>query len=189
MTAFEISVLDFIQTLRTPLMDRFMSAFTHLGDAGIFWIVFTLVLIAIPVTRKMGSVLAIALVYDLFICNIILKNLFARPRPFFENPDITLLIKTPSEYSFPSGHAATAFTIFFGILFFKEGKKLLGLEIFVLIMGIVLSYSRLYLYVHFPTDIIGGIFIGLLCGFLGNKTVELITQRSALSYVHYTNRQ
>lgn len=175
MTAIELGILDWIQTLHTPFLDAFMSAFTKLGDAGIIWILLTLVLLLFPKTRKTGLVLMAALLVDVVLCNGILKNLVARTRPFDVNTAISLLVAKPRDFSFPSGHTAASFASIAALYLVNRDGTRLGVPVRLtnilwkaaLVVGCLLAFSRLYLYVHFPTDILGGILVGILSGYLG----------------------
>lgn len=160
--SIEFSILDFLQTIHTPLLDKIMILFTHLGDQGFIWVCLTLVLLLIPKTRKIGVILLISLILDTLVCNVFLKNIFMRPRPCTINPNISLLIPKPQDYSFPSGHTAASFTIVSVLCLLKQRK----LFIISVIVACLIAFSRMYLYVHFPSDIIGGIFVGILCGFI-----------------------
>lgn len=166
----EIEILNLIQSIRTPLLDTFMSNITKLGNAGIIWIMLTIVLILIPKTRKSGLILAIALIVDLILCNGILKPLIARTRPFDVNTAIQLIVAKPHDYSFPSGHTAASFTAV--IALYLAGEKRLWKV--ALVLAILIAFSRLYLYVHYPTDVLGGIITGAIAGYLGYRlTVKL----------------
>lgn len=175
MTAIELGILDWIQTLHTPFLDAFMSAFTKLGDAGIIWILLTLVLLLFPKTRKTGLVLMAALLVDVVLCNGILKNLVARTRPFDVNTAVSLLVAKPHDFSFPSGHTAASFASIAALYLVNRDGTRLGAPVRLtnilwkaaLVVGCLLAFSRLYLYVHFPTDILGGILVGILSGYLG----------------------
>ncbi len=175
MTAIELGILDWIQTLHTPFLDAFMSAFTKLGDAGIIWILLTLVLLLFPKTRKTGLVLMAALLVDVVLCNGILKNLVARTRPFDVNTAVSLLVAKPHDFSFPSGHTAASFASIAALYLVNRDGTRLGVPVrstnilwkAALVVGCLLAFSRLYLYVHFPTDILGGILVGILSGYLG----------------------
>lgn len=160
-TQWDFSVLDAISSLRTPFLDNFFSAVTHLGDTGIVWIVLALILLCIRKTRPLGVCMALALIFDLLLCNLCLKPLVDRPRPFALR-EITLLIAPPSEASFPSGHTAASFAAA-GVLAMRKSK----LAIPALILASIIAFSRLYLYVHFPTDVLGGILVGMICALLG----------------------
>lgn len=177
MTAIELGILDWIQTLRTPFGDAFLSVFTKLGDAGIIWIILTLVLLLIPKTRRTGLILMAALLVDVILCNGILKNLVARTRPFDVNTAIQLLVAKPHDFSFPSGHTAASFASIAALYLvhrenLSQGSKSRLIAILwkaALAVGCLLAFSRLYLYVHFPTDILGGFVVGILSGYLGYK--------------------
>ncbi|MBR4131738.1 MAG: phosphatase PAP2 family protein [Oscillospiraceae bacterium] len=157
-TQWDLSILDALQACRTPCLDRFFSDVTHLGDHGIFWIVFALVLLCIPRTRRLGVCVAAALLLDLLLCNVVLKPLIARPRPYVLR-DIALLITPPGDFSFPSGHAAAA-SAATSALALRRSRLALP----VLALALIIAFSRLYLYVHYPTDVFGGILLGCLCG-------------------------
>ena len=118
---FEFQILDKLQTIHTPLLDRFMVAITKLGDAGIVWIILTVILLLIPKTRKSGVYMAVALIADLIICNVILKPIVARIRPYSINQTVQLLVTPLKDYSFPSGHTAASFASVSALYFC--GKK------------------------------------------------------------------
>lgn len=158
----EIRILDWLQSLRTPAADGFMTFVTHLGDSGMIWILLTAVLLLISAKRKSGMRLAAALLLDLLLCNLILKNAFGRLRPFEVNPGILLLIPAPQDFSFPSGHTAASFAAVSALFF--AGEKWLWKG--ALVLAVLIAVSRMYLYVHFPTDILGGMAVGLFCGYL-----------------------
>lgn len=164
----EIQILDWIQNLRTPVCDAIMSVITSLGNAGIIWILLMIILLIIPKTRKTGAVLAAALVLDIILCNGIIKNAVARMRPYDANPVVELLIHKPRDYSFPSGHTAASFAAM-SALYFAEERYLWKP---VLVLAVLIAFSRLYLYVHYPTDVLGGAVLGIICGYLANKIVE-----------------
>lgn len=164
----EFKILDLIQEIRTPACDAVMCFITKLGDAGMIWIALAVILLLIPKTRKTGIVIMAALCIDLVLCNGILKNLFARIRPCDVNTQIQLLIARPDDFSFPSGHTAASFAAV-GALYFSGERKLWKPA---LALASLIAFSRLYLYVHYPTDILGGIFAGLAAGYMGYKIIN-----------------
>lgn len=168
MVVVEIRILDWIQCLRTPIGDKVMCFITSLGNAGIIWICLAVVLLLIPRTRKSGFIVMSALVLDVILCNGILKHVFARVRPCDINTAVQLLVARPTDYSFPSGHTAASFAAV-SALFFAGEKKLWKPS---LVIAVLIAFSRLYLYVHYPTDILGGIVVGIACGYVGKLCVE-----------------
>lgn len=173
--AFEFQFLDFLQTLHSPVMDFLMTTVTKFGDAGIFWCVLTLVLMINKKTRKLGFITFIAIVIDYILCNLLIKNIVARTRPYNINTAVELLIKKPSEYSFPSGHTAISFTCAFSYFFAKYKKAAFA----AFVLATLVAFSRMYLYVHYPTDILGGIVIGVISGYCGNKIYNMIQEKHA----------
>ena len=163
----ELSILDWIQTLHTPFLDKIMAFITRLGDAGIIWIVLSIVLLLIPKTRKSGAVMVAALVVDVLLCNIVLNNLVARTRPYDVNTGVHLLVAKLHDYSFPSGHTAASFASVTALYLAGEKK----LWKFALVLACLIAISRLYLYVHYPTDVLGGILFGVISGYLGYRKV------------------
>lgn len=164
----EIQILDWIQNFRSPAGDILMSAITSLGNAGVVWILLSAVLLIIPKTRKTGAALAAALILDVILCNGIIKNAVARMRPYDRNPMVELLIHKPGDYSFPSGHTAASFASAFALCFGGEGHLWKP----ALALAALIAFSRLYLYVHYPTDVLGGAVLGILCGYFGNRIVQ-----------------
>lgn len=160
MNQMELTVLDFIQEhIRNVVLDAVMPFVSTLGNAGMIWIALTVVFLLSKKHRKTGILMALALVLDVILCNGILKNAVARTRPFDVNTAISLLVKKPSDYSFPSGHTAASFAAVTALFLAKERCWYLAL-----ILAVLIAFSRLYLYVHYPTDILGGLLVGILCG-------------------------
>ena len=152
---FEFSILNLIQGLRTPMFDQIVIFITSL--ANYVWYILIIGLLLNKPTRKIGVVLVVAMILQYLINAGILKHLFARVRPCNVDTTVELLIKRPKGFSFPSGHSAAAFCVV-GVLY---GAKIRELFWPVLVLAILIGFSRLYLYVHFPTDV----FVGALCGF------------------------
>ena len=169
----ELQFLDHLQTLHTPLADAVMIAASTLGNGGILWILLTIILLCIPKTRTIGIVMAVSLCMDALLCNVILKPMIARIRPYHVNTAIELLVRPPRDYSFPSGHTAASFAAVAALYF--TGQKKMG-RIF-LIAAILIAFSRMYLYIHYPTDILGGILVGVLSGYLGYVLTQKIKNR------------
>ena len=153
---FDFEILFFIQNhIRNGFFDMIVPFYTHLGDDGIIWIAVGLIMLIPKKTRKCGIMVLGALLFMLVFNNIILKNLFARPRPCATYPEMVDLVHVPSSYSFPSGHTVSTMAVAFTIL--TQHKKL---GTVALILAFLMALTRLYVFVHFPTDVYGGIIVG-----------------------------
>lgn len=153
---FEFCILDAIQSnVRTDYLDKIIPAITYLGSGGIIWIITAVILLLFESYRKCGIQMSCGLILGLIIGNLILKNLIARSRPCWINENVELLISVPKDYSFPSGH--TMSSICCAVILLHYDKRI-GIP--ALILAIAIAFSRLYLYVHFPSDILAGAVIG-----------------------------
>ena len=170
---FDLPILDWIAAnLWCPFLDAVMPVITLLGDAGIFWIAIAVVLLFSPKTRKIGLGMGAALVIGLLLCNVTLKPLIGRIRPYdyqLEHFGVTikLLIEAQHDFSFPSGHTIASFEAATVLLI--HSKKA-GIP--AMILACLIAFSRLYLYVHYPTDVIASIILGIGIGILGNWLVQ-----------------
>lgn len=168
MQTIEFAVLNWIQeNLRCSFLDGFMPAVSVLSNHGEIWIL-TAILLLIFRKYKQGLSVSAALLLDLVTCNMTLKPLIARARPCVVNPAIKLLVDLPADYSFPSGHTAASFAAVFALYFsgsplWKPAAVLAG----------TIAFSRMYLYVHWPTDILGGILLGFAVGWMGAKVLAM----------------
>ena len=171
--AFDLPILDWIAAnLKCGFLDFLMPLITLLGDAGIFWIACSLVMILIPKTRKTGWAMGISLLIGLLVCNVTLKPLVGRIRPYdyqwqFFQKEIHLLVEGLHDYSFPSGHTIASFEAATALLI---GNKKLGIP--AMVLAVLIAFSRLYLYVHYPTDVLASIVLGIGIAFLGTFLVK-----------------
>ncbi len=155
------SILHWIrENLRCGALDFLLPKLTLLGEGGAVWIAVGLALLLSKKYRRYGICLLGALVAGLLICNIGLKNIVARPRPCWLE-SIDLLVKNPKDYSFPSGHTWSAVT---GVWVATAANRKFGWV--AIPLAAALAFSRLYLYVHFPSDILMGALIGAALGIL-----------------------
>lgn len=166
----EFAILDFIQTLRNPILDQIIVFITSLGNDGILNFIMLGLLLINKKTRRLGIVLGVAMIINYLITNLTLKPLVARTRPYDINTSIVLLVDRLSSYSFPSGHSAAAFTLASSFYF---NKNKFGKWLFI--FAIIMAFTRLYLYVHFPTDVLAGAFIGIFNGYMANIIVNKIS--------------
>lgn len=175
---FDLPILEWIaENLYCGFMDAIMPLITVLGDAGIFWIAVAVVLIFIPKYRKIGLSMGVALIMGLLVCNVTLKPLVARPRPYdyqleYFGKTIELLIATPHDFSFPSGHTLASFEAATALLI---GNKKMGIP--AMILACLIAFSRLYLYVHYPTDVLFSVVLGVGFAFLSTFLVNKLWDR------------
>ena len=179
MQGMEFAILDWIQAhLRCGFLDAVLPLITRTADHGELWIILALVLLAIRSQRKYGAAVACGLVLDLVSCNLLLKPLVGRIRPFAVNAAVELLVKAPLDASFPSGHTAVSFAAVFAL-------KAAGSPLWkpALAVAVVIAFSRLYLYVHWPSDVLAGALLGAAVGWAGGrlaeKAGELLEKRKA----------
>ena len=169
---WELDLLHWFQSIHNTALDWLVPKITMLGNAGWFWIVVTLLLLILPYNRKIGVQAAISLIITVIICNIILKPSIMRCRPCWLEPDVQLLVKVPHDFSFPSGHSNASFAVATAI--FSRNKKL-GIP--ALILAAAIAISRLYVFVHWPTDVLVGTLIGICGGIISYFIVEYIYKK------------
>lgn len=153
----ELEILHMIQGLHRDWLDPIMIFFTTIGEGGICWIILSIVLALLPRTRKCGLTMMAAMALTFLLGNLFLKNLIARPRPCAVDTSVTLLVPFPAEYSFPSGHSSNGFTAAAVIFAFYHRAGIAAI-----LLAALIAFSRLYLFVHYPTDILGGMLLGIL---------------------------
>lgn len=154
----DLSILIFIQEhLRFYWMDGFWKFITHFGDSGIFWILLTVALLIPKKTRKAALVAACSLLLGFLITNVTLKPLVDRMRPYEFSDAILPLGTIPHDASFPSGHTCASFAC--ALIYVRMLPKKYGIPLVVL--AALIALSRLYLCVHFPTDVLGGFLVAL----------------------------
>lgn len=175
--SFDLNLLNGIQdNLRCAFLDHTSVFLSYLFTSGIFWIVAGVILLFFRKTRSAGIVLLAALALSFLTGDVLLKHLVNRPRPFTVNTDIVLLIKQPSGASFPSTHSALAAAVT-TVLLAKERR----LGFVVLALTVCIAFSRLYLYVHHPTDVLCGLLLGVICGVAALSIAKAVKLENRLS--------
>lgn len=177
---WDVSVLNWIQEhIANPFFDVFFSLITHLGDAGIFWIAIAVAMLFFKQTRKTGITIGVALILGLILGNGVLKNVIGRVRPYDLDGAYgsiktvkDLLVGQPGDKSFPSGHTLASFEA--GLVLLVRDKRF-GIP--AIIIAALVAFSRLYLYLHFPTDILGGILLAALNTFLAVLIVDFVYKK------------
>ena len=198
---WDAGTLIYIQEhIRSDVFTPFMKFITHTGDSGLIWIILCIALVLIPKTRKLGIIAGTSIALEAVITNLIIKNAVARTRPYEAVEGLVNLIEKQKDYSFPSGHSGASFAVAGALLVVallgipvaeKSGKisreKAKGsykiLAVISLVYATLIAFSRLYVGVHYPTDVIGGILLGLATSFIAyfvfHKTAMYISKRKS----------
>lgn len=176
-TQTDFFILNAIQDLRTPFLDFIMPYITHLGSGGSVWITISCIMLLFKKSRKAGVTLLLSLLLGLIVSTLGLKHIIARERPFNTAGALmnanSLLIGIPSgRFSFPSGHSVSSFSAAAALMIYD---RKIGLP--ALVLAALIAFSRLYLYVHFPSDVIAGAVLGILFAFISAKAVNLLWRK------------
>lgn len=175
LTQWELTLLHRIAEGATEAGSVIWSTITYFGESGIFWIVLSLVLMFFKKTRKAGFSMGLALLLGVIVGNGILKNVIGRPRPYTLDPTLSHRLvfgEMTKDFSFPSGHTLASFEA--ATALFIRHKKW---GIAALVLAFFVSVSRLFLLVHYPTDLVAGAILGILFAYLASKTVDLIFRK------------
>lgn len=171
---FDASILLWLQNnLRNPVLNPVMIFITHLGDKGPLWIALTLLMLCFRKTRRVGVTSAISMVIGLLVVNVVLKNWVARVRPYELIEGLQLMIEKQHDFSFPSGHATNSLACAW--VMFRLMDKKFGVP--ALVLALLISFSRLYVAVHYPTDVFAGIIVGILAAELAGVIVKALRKR------------
>jgi undecaprenyl-diphosphatase len=160
--AWEEAFLLYLQdSVRSDFFNPIMRFFSFLGNAGWFWILICVVLIIYKPTRHIGIIASISLILSAGICNVLLKNIINRTRPYVAIEELKLIAKMPHDSSFPSGHSNASFSTACAITWcLSRNKKWIG--VILIFVASIIAFSRLYVGAHYPTDVIAGIILGTL---------------------------
>ncbi len=170
-------LLWFQDSVRNPVLTPVMRFLSMIADSGICWIILTLILLIFARTRRAGFCSMIALLLSLLLCNILLKNLVARIRPYEVVEGLSILVNRPHDFSFPSGHTSASFASATALaLTLPERRRRLPGAL-LLLLALLIAVSRLYVGVHYPTDVLAGGVIGLVCGFIGARSGLMLADR------------
>ena len=173
----EATILLWIQQyLRCQWLTPIMKGLSLIGDLGAVWILIIVVLFLNKQTRKISLIALTSLLMNLIVCNGLIKPMIGRVRPYERIEVLNILVKEPWDHSFPSGHTSAAFAVAW-ILYLRFGKKV-GIP--ALILAALISFSRLYVGVHYPSDVLGGIFVGTLMAFVVNHCAKRLEERGKI---------
>lgn len=171
------NILDFIQAnLHNSILDKIFPLISMIGDVGAVWIAIAIVFLFIPKYRMYGIMIVLAVLLTALTGEVVLKPLIERVRPCNFNTLVPMLISRPTDYSFPSGHTSASFAA--TIIIWKTNRKF---GTFAALLAFFIAFSRLYLYVHYPTDILAGMTLGLLCGAAAIGVIHFIYKNKSLN--------
>ena len=166
-TQIDFNILNAIQSIRNPFLDTIMPLITFLGSGGIVWAVTALIMLCFKKSRKTGIVIIVSLLLGLFLSTMGLKNVIARERPY--NTEGALL----TVENLLIGHAISSFSAATAILLYSKKSAIPAI-----ILAALICFTRLYLYVHFPSDVICGALFGILLAFMSNFLVNKIWEKN-----------
>ena len=167
---WEIAFLESLQSIFSGgALDKTMIFFSSLGNHGFLWIFTALIMLPFKNWRKAGVAMLGSLLIGFLVGNLAMKPIIARIRPFESFGDFRLLIAAPTDFSFPSGHTLSSFAASVALFFYKRKIGIAAIAI-----ACVIAFSRLYLFVHYPTDILAGMAIGICCAFISRFLVNKI---------------
>ena len=173
-------LLNLQNNVRSDFWDPIMKAITHSVDKGLFWIILTVILLIIPKTRKMGLCSAISLVFSIIICNLLLKNIFARIRPYEVIEGLNCIVEKADDYSFPSGHTSGSFASSVALFLAANKKQKIFAFVGILYAGLV-GFTRLYVGIHYPTDVIVAAVVATLFAIpaflIGSKLYDVLAKK------------
>ena len=148
------------EAVRQPWLNPLVEVYTRLGNAGMLWIVLSAVMLRFPKTRKAGALSLLAMVLGLLCTNVVLKHLVGRTRPWIDVAGLIPLVNEPDPNSFPSGHTCAAFAA--GIIWARALPRT-WMRVGAVILAVCMGLSRLYVGVHYPSDVLAGAVVGSLC--------------------------
>ena len=175
----ELAILDAMQAWHNPVLDPIVAAFTSTGNHGELWILLGLVLLCFRRTRKAGVGVLAALVIGAVVTSLAVKPLVMRPRPCDVNAAVAMIIPRPGGSSFPSGHTTAAFAAAAALWFARGPKAPTGLIVGVTAAAVLMGLSRMYCYVHYPTDVLAGAIVGTLAGLAAARLVDALGKHRA----------
>lgn len=176
--SMELEILHWFESLHTPILNYIMYVITCLGNAGLVWILLALAMLTVfpKKYRKIGLTVAVGLILSLIMCNLVMKNMFHRIRPFVADPTFESLFDIFAgidDWSFPSGHTSASFAAAVAVFMWYKRDGVLAL-----VLAALISLSRLYLTVHYPTGVLASIVLGSIYGIVAYVIVKFLMKKS-----------
>lgn len=171
---WEFDLLYWFQSIHNPVLDKIVIVITSLGNSGIFWILLTIAMLILCKDKRVAWTSALALLFSLLVINICLKNVVCRARPCWIDSSVPLLVHNPKDFSFPSGHSSASFASAVAIVQYARYRKQ---GIAAIVLAACIAVTRLYVFVHFPTDVLVGMALGILEALLAGWIVRKIYEK------------
>ena len=179
LNSFEIGILHSLHdALQCAFLDTLMPIITRLANSGIFWIMLALLLLFFKKTRRAGITMGIALTLGLVFGNLLLKPLIARVRPYDFDPSIVLLIPKEKDFSFPSGHTLASFEGAVSLILYHKKSGIAAV-----VLASLIAFSRLYLMVHYPLDVITGVILGTAFAFIASRLADILIKKASIPVI------
>ena len=149
--------------VRSTSLSVVLAPYTMLGDAGLMWIALSLAMLCFRKTRKAGALALCAMALGMVVTNLTIKPLVSRPRPWLVVEGLGHIVEENDPNSFPSGHTCAAFAA--GMIWLRTLPWRWG-RIAAVVLAALMGLSRLYVGVHYPSDVLAGAVIGALCAWV-----------------------
>lgn len=171
-------IMNFVQqNLHNAVTDIVFPIITMLGENGFIWLLLIFILLLNKKQRRCGGMLLLALALTFLLGEFILKPIIARPRPFMDDPSVVLLIPPPNGFSFPSNHASSSFAVATMLCFYHKKAGIAAL-----VLATLIAFSRVFLFVHYPTDVMAGAALGILCSVILHVLLQLWKRKNEKKY-------
>ena len=171
-------IMNFVQqNLHNAVTDIVFPIITMLGENGFIWLLLIFILLLNKKHRRCGGMLLLALALTFLLGEFVLKPIIARPRPFMDDPSVALLIPPPNGFSFPSNHASSSFAVATMLCFYHKKAGIAAL-----VLAALIAFSRVFLFVHYPTDVMAGAALGILCAGILHVLLQLWKRKNEKKY-------
>lgn len=180
----DFAILDALQKIHNPVLNVILAFFTYIGEGGIVWIAFALVLLFFKdkQKKKISAAVLLSLILEVIFNEKIIKHIVKRPRPFTLHPNIDTIVHRPGSFSFPSGHSCCAFAAATAVFMFDK-----RLGIFCYITAALIAFSRNYFYIHYPTDVLCGAVLGVILGIISAVIIKAVMNSREKKLADSTN--
>lgn len=172
-TEIDVQIMLWIQeNMRSEMMDTIMRFVTWIGDWMLLWSIILIVILVWKKQERSAKLITLSLALSFLFNQVVLKNIVRRHRPFVDHSTLQPLIEKPSSFSFPSSHSATSFAVASAIHWCKIKGYIFGY-----VLAILIAFSRVYLNVHYPSDILVGAVVGIVSTMIAERILKQVEAR------------